>query len=401
MMIQHYQLKRVIHMNLSEIMIKSNYYNMFIPSFLIKPGHLKISKNMLSGKLIIEQTNLDSAFFSLTDLYTKFYFIIGIISRTMADSTERILSIQSHVVSGYVGNKSATFPLQLLGFETDCINSVQFSNHTGYDKGVKGQRLNDVELWDLIDGLEANGLDNYSHIINGYIGKDTFLRKLAQVIKKLKGRNPNLMYVCDPVMGDSEPVGWYVPKELLPIYRDEILPLCDICVPNQFEVEMLSGCQITDEKSAFNAIEKLHDMGVKVVVLSSTDSNVNPDESKLKCLASRRVVKPMTTVVDETSSDSKFEYERYKIEFPKLPLPFVGSGDLFTALLTAWLTRSGNNDWPHNMNIPLALEKTIATMQAVLNRTLKHYELSTTNNGSKLQNGACATTTRVPAMAHK
>jgi len=248
MMIQHYQLKRVIHMNLSEIMIKSNYYNMFIPSFLIKPGHLKISKNMLSG----------------------------IISRTMADSTERILSIQSHVVSGYVGNKSATFPLQLLGFETDCINSVQFSNHTGYDKGVKGQRLNDVELWDLIDGLEANGLDNYSHIINGYIGKDTFLRKLAQVIKKLKGRNPNLMYVCDPVMGDSEPVGWYVPKELLPIYRDEILPLCDICVPNQFEVEMLSGCQITDEKSAFNAIEKLHDMGVKVVVLSSTDSNVLP-----------------------------------------------------------------------------------------------------------------------------
>jgi len=354
MRIQQYQLKSVIHMNLSEIMIKSNYYNMIIPSFMIKPGYLKISKNMLSG----------------------------IISRTMADSTERILSIQSHVVSGYVGNKSATFPLQLLGFETDCINSVQFSNHTGYDKGVKGQRLNDVELWDLIDGLEANGLDHYSHIINGYIGKDTFLRKLAQVIKKLKGRNPNLMYVCDPVMGDSEPVGWYVPKELLPIYRDEILPLCDICVPNQFEVEMLSGCQITDEKSAFNAIEKLHDMGVKVVVLSSTDN-----ESKLKCLASRRVLKPITTV-DGTSSDSKFDYERYKIEFPKLPLPFVGSGDLFTALLTAWLTRSGNNDWPYNMNIPLALEKTIATMQAVLNRTLKHYELSSTNNGLKLQKAA-------------
>ena len=362
---------------------------MFITSFFIKPVYFKISKNMLSGKLINVQTNLDSAFCCLTDLYNlKFYFIIGIVSRTMADSTERILSIQSHVVSGYVGNKSATFPLQLLGFETDCINSVQFSNHTGYDKGVKGQRLNDVELWDLIDGLEANGLDNYSHIINGYIGKDTFLRKLAQVIKKLKGRNPNLMYVCDPVMGDSEPVGWYVPKELLPIYRDEILPLCDICVPNQFEVEMLSGCQITDEKSAFNAIEKLHDMGVKVVVLSSTDSNVNPDESKLKCLASRRVVKPIATVGNETSSDSKLEYERYKIEFPKLPLPFVGSGDLFTALLTAWLTRSGNNDWPYNMNIPLALEKTIGTMQAVLNRTLKHYNLSTMSNDSKLQKAA-------------
>lgn len=311
----------------------------------------------------------------------------GIVARTMADSTERILSIQSHVVSGYVGNKSATFPLQLLGFETDCINSVQFSNHTGYDKGVKGQRLNDVELLDLIEGLESNGLDNYSHIINGYIGKDTFLRKLAHVIRKLKDRNPSLMYVCDPVMGDSEPVGWYVPKELLPIYRDEILPLCDICVPNQFEVEMLSGCKITDEMSAFRAIEKLHDIGVKVVVLSSTDSNVNPDESKLKCLASRRISRSIAVGLN-ANSDYDHQYERYRIEFPKLPLPFVGSGDLFTALLTAWLTRSGNSDWPSNMNIPVALEKTIGTMQAVLNRTLKHYENCAVSDSTRMQKAA-------------
>ena len=64
------------------------------------------------------------------------------------------------------------------------------------------------------------------------------------------------MYVCDPVMGDSEPVGWYVPKELLPIYRDEILPLCDLCVPNQFEAELLSGTKITDETSAFQAMTR-------------------------------------------------------------------------------------------------------------------------------------------------
>ena len=75
-------------------------------------------------------------------------------------------------------------------------------------------------------------------------------------IFNFQDRNPNLIYVCDPVMGDSEPVGWYVPKELLPIYRDEILPLCDICVPNQFEAELLSGTKITDEKSAFNAMAR-------------------------------------------------------------------------------------------------------------------------------------------------
>merc|ERR1719220_2169935 len=121
-------------------------------------------------------------------------------------------------------------------------------------------------------------------------------------------------------------------------------------------------------------------MGVKVVVLSSTDSNVNPDESKLKCLASRRVVKPIATVGNETSSESKLEYERYKIEFPKLPLPFVGSGDLFTALLTAWLTRSCNNSWQNNLDISLALEKTVATMQAVLGRTLEHYNRNVKSN---------------------
>ena len=70
----------------------------------------------------------------------------------------RILSIQSHVVSGYVGNKSATFPLQLLGYEVDAINSVQFSNHTGYANGIRGQRLQDVELWDLVEGLLANDI---------------------------------------------------------------------------------------------------------------------------------------------------------------------------------------------------------------------------------------------------
>merc|ERR1712045_163271 len=77
-------------------------------------------------------------------------------SRTMSSNELRVLSIQSHVVSGYVGNKSATFPLQLLGFEVDAINSVQFSNHTGYAKGVRGQVLNDQQLAELIEGLKQN-----------------------------------------------------------------------------------------------------------------------------------------------------------------------------------------------------------------------------------------------------
>ena len=166
----------------------------------------------------------------------------------------RILSIQSHVVSGYVGNKSATFPLQLLGFEVDAINSVQFSNHTGYAKGIKGQVLNDSQLQELIEGittsktvsrtmkhpnflsgLQMNDIDTYSHVINGYIGAPSFLLKLAEVVKALKKKNPDLIYVCDPVMGDFGP-GMYVPETLLPIYQKEIVPIADVCLPNQFEV---------------------------------------------------------------------------------------------------------------------------------------------------------------------
>ncbi|KAJ2174286.1 hypothetical protein GGF45_004172, partial [Coemansia sp. RSA 551] len=81
----------------------------------------------------------------------------------------RILSIQSHVVSGYVGNRAATFPLQLLGHEVDVINTVQFSNHTGYN-AVRGDRFSASHVLDLFDGLQTNGLDAYTHLLTGYMG---------------------------------------------------------------------------------------------------------------------------------------------------------------------------------------------------------------------------------------
>jgi len=197
----------------------------------------------------------------------------------MSTSEElRVLSIQSHVVSGYVGNKSATFPLQLLGFEVDAINSVQFSNHTGYDKGVRGQVLDDKQLAELIEGLKINQIDVYSHLINGYIGSDNFLKQLKETVTHLKSKNPDLIYVCDPVMGDTGP-GWYVPQSLLPIYKDEILPLADVCVPNQFEAELLSGCSISNENEALEAMKVLHDKGIRIVILSSVDFASGPTES--------------------------------------------------------------------------------------------------------------------------
>ena len=101
--------------------------------------------------------------------------------------TMRVLSIQSHVVHGYVGNKAAVFPLQLLGFDVDVINSVQFSNHTGYDQKWEGDVLNGGQLDSLLDGLERNDLlKNTQHLLTGYIGSESFLRSVIRVLNTLK-----------------------------------------------------------------------------------------------------------------------------------------------------------------------------------------------------------------------
>lgn len=97
----------------------------------------------------------------------------------------RVLSIQSHVVSGYVGNKAAVFPLQLLGFDVDVINSVQFSNHTGYAKKWEGDALNGTQLGSLLEGLERNDLlSRTDHLLTGYIGSESFLHGVLKVLSK-------------------------------------------------------------------------------------------------------------------------------------------------------------------------------------------------------------------------
>ncbi|CAB3261503.1 unnamed protein product [Arctia plantaginis] len=253
------------------------------------------------------------------------------------DSTPRVLSIQSHVVHGYVGNKSAVFPLQVLGFEVDFINTVQFSTHTGY-KHIKGNVLQNEEMDALIEGLTINEVDYYTHFLTGYSRSPDSLKKIAEIIKKLRQKNPNLVYVCDPVMGDNGKM--YVPEDILPVYRDIVVPLADILTPNQFEAELITGIQVKDIDGAFKAILALHDKGVKTVVLSSTDLG---DERSMIGLASSGGL-------------------CYKIQIPKLDATFTGTGDLFAALFLAWSHKT-NND------LKLTLERTISTLQHIVQDT--------------------------------
>ena len=126
-----------------------------------------------------------------------------------------------------VGNKAAVFPLQLLGFDVDVINSVHFSNHTGYPNGWEGEVMEGDMLLQLVEGLERNELlssdSSIGNILSGYIGSVSFLRAVVSVVRRLKRLNPKCRYVCDPVMGDGG--RFYVPEKLVDIYRKDVLPL--------------------------------------------------------------------------------------------------------------------------------------------------------------------------------
>ena len=198
----------------------------------------------------------------------------------------RVLSIQSHVVYGYVGNKAAVFPLQTLGFDVDVVNSVHFSNHTGYAAGFEGDVLQGYQLNSILNGLERNNLlKETRHLLTGYIGSVSFLRSVLDVIKKLREETEGkVRYVCDPVMGDD--AKFYVPKELVKVYREEVIPLADVITPNSFEVEALTGIKIRDIDDALKACKCLHKLGPSIVIITSMELMDN--EGHIAILASRQ-----------------------------------------------------------------------------------------------------------------
>ncbi|KAI5684353.1 hypothetical protein M9H77_05581 [Catharanthus roseus] len=268
-----------------------------------------------------------------------------VLSLVLPSETGRVLSIQSHTVQGYVGNKSAVFPLQLLGYDVDPINSVQFSNHTGYPT-FKGQVLNGEQLWDLIEGLEANELLYYTHLLTGYIGSVSFLNTVLKAVEKLRSINPNLTYVCDPVMGDEGKL--YIPQELVSVYREKVVPVASMLTPNQFEAELLTGSRILSEQDGREACIILHAAGPSKVVITS----INMDGNLL--------------LIGSHQKEKGQPPAQFKIAIPRIPAYFTGTGDLMTALLLGW-----SNKYPDNLD--KAAELAVSSVQALLARTLGDY----------------------------
>lgn len=254
----------------------------------------------------------------------------------------RVLSIQSHVVHGYCGNKCAVFPLQLHGVEVDAINSVQFSNHTAYKGGWKGVILEEDQLWDIYQGLKINKINSYSHLLTGYVGSESVLRRIADILNDLRQEDNNLLYICDPVMGDNG--AYYVSEDVLPVYHDTIIPMAAVITPNQFELQVLSGIAIDSQTSLIRAICTLHDRGPGTVIVTST--TLAPSDDVLYGYGSE--------VRDNGISMFRFEVRR-------LPAVFFGTGDLFASLLLVWLQKTDC--------LKSAVERAVSCLQDVLNRT--------------------------------
>jgi pyridoxine kinase len=271
-----------------------------------------------------------------------------------------VLSIQSHVVHGHVGNSAAVFPLQLHHYEVDAINSVQFSNHTQY-KHVRGQRLKEKDLQDLFEGLSLNDLTkNYTHLLTGYIGDVTFLNGIAHVVEELRKKNPKLIYMCDPVLGDDGKL--YVPSELVQAYKNVLVPLADIITPNHFEASILTDTNADDivngDIDIIDLLDKLHAMGPRTVILTSIPS---PNDSLLTLYASRLTPYKLDTDGNGIGNGKKLDRELYKLEFPKIKSFFTGTGDLVASLILA--------NMKENSPLPLALERAVASVQHVLKYT--------------------------------
>jgi pyridoxine kinase len=224
-----------------------------------------------------------------------------------------ILSIQSHVAYGHVGNRAAVFPLERLGYEVWPINTVQFSNHTGYESWT-GEVFTSAHLSLVWSGVKARGvIGDCEAVLSGYIGSVEIGHFVAQAVDEIKAARPGALYCCDPVMGDYGR-GFFVEKSIPAFISSQAVRNADIITPNQFEAEIISDSVITSVDDAKRACEAIHAMGPSVILITSFRPSERNDSSISMFLSSKEGFRLITT--------------------PELPVdpPLNGAGDLTAAL---------------------------------------------------------------------
>lgn len=179
---------------------------------------------------------------------------------------KNILSIQSHVVFGYAGNKSATFPMQLMGVDVWALNTVQFSNHTQYGKWT-GMVIPKEQIAEIVRGIDDIGaLEKCDAVVSGYIGSAEQADEIVKAFHKVKERNPKALYLCDPVMGHEEK-GCIVADGVREKLIEVCMPQADIITPNLVELRELSGLKVENFEHAVEAVKAILAKGPKKVLV--------------------------------------------------------------------------------------------------------------------------------------
>lgn len=234
--------------------------------------------------------------------------------------SKNVLSIQSWVSYGHVGNAAALFALQRLGVNASGVHTVQFSNHTGYG-AWRGEVFDAALIGELVAGIDERGaLERMDGVLSGYMGSAATVAQVTAAVRLVKKKNPKALYCLDPVMGDFGR-GVFVHPDLPAVIENEAVPSADVLVPNHFELQLLSGKEISTMGEAIEAAQllrgRMNQAGPRLLVVTSLERKDAPAD------------RIETLVVSDEGA--------WHCSTPKLPLdpPRNGTGDLIAALFFA------------------------------------------------------------------
>jgi pyridoxine kinase len=258
----------------------------------------------------------------------------------IAGALMTVISIQSQVAFGHVGNSAAVFPMQMHGIDVIAVPTTLLSNRPGYPT-IRGRVLDAELVADLLLGVEERGaLDAANMILSGYLGSPEIAAVVADFVIRSKASHPALLYCCDPVLGDRDR-GLFVQADIPPLVRDRLCPLADIITPNHFEFEWLCGVKATTAEKMIEAAQALLARGPSTVVVTSAELADTPG-GEIETLAVERA-------------------KAWRVRTPKLPISPSGTGDLFASLFASARVRGSDT--------PEALAHAASAIFAVLEQT--------------------------------
>ena len=233
----------------------------------------------------------------------------------------KVLSIQSAVAYGHVGNSAAVFPLQRIGVEVLPVYTVNFSNHTGYG-AWRGPLISPADVADVITGIEERGVfGDIDVVLSGYQGGEGIADVIIDAVARVKKTNPDAVYACDPVMGNAKS-GCFVAPAIPDLLRERVIPVADIITPNQFELGFLTGTDPGSIDSTLASADLARARGPRTVLVTSVERpDREPDTIEMM-------------VVDDAGA--------WIVQTPLIPMKANGSGDVTAALFTAHYRRTGD-----------------------------------------------------------